>query len=97
MTDGRQFESSEKLIQHIKEKCDDIDCVCINLAGGIRRTKPDGTTSIVAGVGAIIQYCDKSTSIIHFQDAELLLNDGILNKLRIPIRLVPEGESLTNN
>ena len=88
--------SSEELIRHIRDRRDDIDCVRVPLCGWFKITSPDGSEQVHKDIGAVIQFCNGSFSAIHYVDAEILLNDGILHNLRIPIRLVPEGQPLND-
>ena len=36
-------------------------------------------------VGMVLHLVDNAIRVIHYADAEILLNDGILNRMRIPI------------
>lgn len=93
MPESRDYGSSQALLKHIKDRRDDIDCICIPLFSHLEINAPDGTEVIQKNAGAIIKFCDGQWATIHFVDAELLLNDGILHDLRIPIRLIPEGQT----
>jgi len=95
MPDTNRFETPEELIAHIKERVDDIDSVSINMSNAVLRTNTDGTKTEVHDVAMIINYCNGRPGMIHRDAAEILLNDGVLINLRIPVHLCPPGSPLT--
>lgn len=96
MSETFDYGSAEELIKHIKERCDDIDSISINMSKAVLRSNTDGTTTEVHGVAMVINYCNGRPGMIHRDAAELLLNDGVLINLRIPVRLCLPGLPLTS-
>ena len=81
MSGLERFESVEALIEHVKERADDFERVEMMLAPvHIRNTSaPDGAVTIRLCSGAGIMV-DRTTG-------EALLNDGLLQRLRVPVEL----------
>ena len=80
------FGNSENLLKFFKDRADDIESVSIT-PGPIVTIKHMGQSyGNVSGVGMIVNMTDKRR-LIKREDAELLLNDGLLNRLRIKIEL----------
>ncbi len=86
---NKQFASSEELLRFLRERCDDIDSVVIPVQEGVTQLGPEGQRNTITGVGAIIRLCDGSLNTIHRHDAEMLINDGVLQRLRIKCVLDP--------
>jgi hypothetical protein len=82
--DSINFGSSDKLLAFIKERSDDIEKVVI---------LPPGTLVMDAGkhVETLQEFqmmlflVNNRRTVIGQQDTELLLNDGILNRMKISI------------
>lgn len=83
-----QFESQDELIQRLKSRIDDIDGINLFIddtvsihdrAGALKRT--------MRGVGGQIQFCNGETSMIHLEDMERFINDGLLFKMGIKVSL----------
>ena len=96
MTDAHDFGSSNELLKYLREKCDDIDSISIPIHWGVEGTQPDGSKIITKDIGAVINYCNGTHKMIHRTDAENIINDGVLQRLEIPIRLTPTGETLND-
>jgi len=90
MSDTNRFDTPEELIAHIKERVDDIDSLSINMSNAVLRANTE-----VHDVAMIINYCNGRPGMIHRDAAEILLNDGVLINLRIPVHLCPPGSPLT--
>lgn len=84
-----RFPSTEALIREIQELSDDIESVTIQVANGILVVGPDGKSTLHRNAGALLKLSDGTSRLIHREDAEALLNDGILNRMRLPVRLLP--------
>jgi hypothetical protein len=94
MADTFDYGSSDALIRHIKERADDIDAIWIVFDNAVKIRRLDGTSTTKKNVAGVVRYCDGSTSMIHAVDAELMLNDEGVRRLRIPFRLLLPGQSL---
>lgn len=92
MHESTDFGSTENVLRHIKERADDLLEAVIPLTPAVR-IEPEETYPGLAmrNVGLILRYLDGSQSLIHKDAAELVLNDGILNRMKVKIRLVGEG------
>lgn len=85
----RKFPTTEALIREIQELSDDIESVTIPVAEGILVAGPDGKGTLMPKAGAMIRLSNGRSEVISREDAEALLNDGILQRMRLPIRLFP--------
>jgi hypothetical protein len=94
MADAFKYGSPDELIRHIKERADDIDAIWIVFDNKVKKQDADGTSTTLMGVAGVIRYCDGSSSLVHAVDAEMILNDDGIRRLRIPFRLLLPGESL---
>lgn len=65
------------------------------MSNAVLRTNADGTRTEMHDVAMVINYCNGRPGMIHRAAAEVLLNDGVLINLRIPVRLCPPGSTLT--
>jgi len=75
------FGSTEALINYIKEKADDIEFVEIPQSPYLTRNE----RNVVIGM---ILHCVNDEKVISPRAAETLLNDGLLNRMSIKIKLV---------
>jgi len=82
-----QNQSLEQILQRLRERSDDFDSVDIQIPEAMSVTAPNGESIPMPGVAALIQRCDGNPTALRLDVAEALLNDGILQKLNIPIRL----------
>lgn len=86
----RQFSSSEELLAYLRENVDDIERVVIPVQEAVQVVGPDGRRhSVVRGIGALIRLCSGRECCISRQDAAMLINDGVLQRLRIKCVLDP--------
>ena len=80
------FPNPDRLLDHIREKSDDIEKVGIPrfhqmTLGGLVYNNPGMIFFMIGGV----------KSVIGLQDAERVLNDGILNRMKIKIEFLEAG------
>lgn len=87
-----RFESVEALIAAIKQRSDDIESMTIQVASGLLLEGPSGEQLFQRGCGAIVKMHDGTSLTLHRDDAAALLTDGLLNRLRKPIKLIPLPE-----
>ena len=80
------FGSSDALLAYIKNISDDIEKAVIPQTPEIFLT--DGQRTIGHyPVGMVLYMVNTHMKFLHYKDAEILLNDGLLNRLRIRIEL----------
>lgn len=85
MGEIRDFGSSEALLAHIKEKSDDIEKAVIPTSP-VQITTP-GEPDRFMRVGMLLHLVGRQPALISREDAEVVLNDGILNRMRIKIEI----------
>lgn len=78
-----RFESVEQAIAEITARRDDIDSVRIPIPEASYQV---GKT-VLRGPLMELRFCDGTGQLISREIAERLLNEGLLNRLRIPIHL----------
>lgn len=83
MGQPHEFNSSDEAFEEIQSRRDDIDFVRIPIPDG--NYQVGGT--VVSGGMMELRFCDGRGMLISLDIAERVLNDGLLNRLRIPIRL----------
>lgn len=83
------FDTPEELLQAIKDKADDISEVTISIARGMLMIGPKGDTIFFNGAAGNVKNVDGDSILVSTEAMENLLNDGLLNRLRIKIRLLP--------
>ena len=83
-----------EFLKHLQELTDDTESVSVAIMDHVRHKKNDGSTKEYSGVGAVLNLCDGGTRVISIEDAERLINDGVLQRMKIKIRLVPHGQEL---
>ncbi len=86
-----RFDSDEEALHFLKGRADDIAQVAVPVGGPVtvlHRGKPLGP---YPGVGMIVFMVNGDIHLLRPPRAELILNDGFLNRMRIPIRLL-EGQ-----
>lgn len=84
-----QFETSDQLLEYLREHTDDIDSVVIPVQEGITFVGPQGQQMPMKNIGAILNRCAGGPLVIHREDAAMLINDGVLQRLRIKCILDP--------
>jgi len=82
------FGSSEKLLTYVKERSDDIERVVIPLSPKWLGDKLGNPIAPLPSFGMALHMIDGSKKVLTREDAEILLNDGLLNRLRIRIELI---------
>jgi predicted nucleic acid-binding protein len=88
------FPTSEELLTYLREYTDDIEDVVIPIGSGIiRATGPDGHRIVRHNVGAVIRLCSGRTVLIGREDAAMLINDGVLQRMKIKCVLDPLDSS----
>ena len=82
----QDFGDSATLLAYIKERSDDLEKAVIPQMQFVTLTGKDG---IVANIetGMILHLSDGHNKLLTPTDAEIVLNDGILNRMRIRIEL----------
>ena len=83
-----EFGGSEGVLRYIQEKSDDIEAVVIPQfhVGHIPATGNSPGVDI-EDVGLVLHMVNGNQQLVQKQDAEVVLNDGILNRMRIKIYL----------
>ena len=81
------FGSGEALVDFFRHRVEDIESVSITPGPQVAIRGPGGIRiGPIDGVGMIVNMSDKRR-LIKKEDAELLLNDGLLSRLKIKIKL----------
>jgi hypothetical protein len=85
-----QFPSQEKLMRELKSRIDDVESVVLPIAKAIQITNSSGLpVRQMTSVGGQIKYISGESSIIHLEDMETMINDGVFQRMGIKIRLKP--------
>lgn len=84
-----RFATAAELLRALQERSDDFERVTIAVPNELLLTGPQGQRQVAANVCGSVALCDGRTLLIHREDLELLLNDGILSRLKIPVSLAP--------
>jgi predicted RNA-binding protein associated with RNAse of E/G family len=84
-----RFATSEELIKRLKEQADDIDGLHIVVANHLPMVTPKGDMRLVNGCCSMIKLCTGESILIHRDELQNLLNDGILSRMKVPISLAP--------
>ncbi len=90
MTDRPEFTdfgSSEKLLEYFKEKSDDIEKVII-VPPGTQITYEREPVTTLREFQMMICLINDQRKMIGQKDAELLLNDGILSRMKLRIEFM---------
>lgn len=82
-----KFETDKELMRFIQEKSDDIEKAVIPQMHEVAFTHPDRPGGVLIKAGMILHMISGTTQIVHPEDAEMVLNDGILNRMKIRIEL----------
>jgi hypothetical protein len=88
MLEEQRFHNSDEVLRFVQERSDDIEKVVIPQHPFISVFDPKNpveATEVPAGM--VLHLIGDDFRIIHPKDAELILNDGILNRMRIKIEL----------
>ena len=83
MGEPLEWETVEEAVAHLKEHRDDFDSVVFRLVDA------DWQLGNHTATGAFVelQKCGGGSTLISPDVAEAILNDGILSRLRIPVKL----------
>lgn len=81
------FGSSEELLRYIQEKSDDIERVVIIPPGAVV-TYMGVPQAPIEEFKAMLYLCNGERKVIGTTDAEILLNDGILNRMKLKIEFL---------
>lgn len=82
-----RFDSSEALLRYLREKSDDVDRLTIAVPEGIQFSAPNGDKLIRRNAAAVLALCSGTQLVLHRDDLEKLLNDGLLNRMKIPVNV----------
>jgi hypothetical protein len=85
----RKFDSDEEMMQFLREHSDSIDSVIIPVQNGILLRGPNGESAFQNRAGAFLRMCDGSSITLFREDAEMLINDGVLQRMNIKCTLLP--------
>lgn len=81
-------ESAKEVIDYIKARADDISNAQIACGGVITVKQENGQEIIAPNAGMILVMMGGENLLVHKDDVAAVLNDGILNRMRIPISCV---------
>jgi hypothetical protein len=81
------FGGSAELLRHFQEKSEDIEKAVIPQVSPLGLSYMNQHVSNVPGVGMILYMIDGDRQMISREDAEILLNDGILSRMKVRIEL----------
>jgi hypothetical protein len=84
-----RFPTSDELLKRLQEKSDDIDAVTIMVVNDMPLIGPNGETRLAKNCCCIIKTCTGESIMVHRDEFQTLLNDGILQRMKIPISLLP--------
>lgn len=87
--ESERFASVDELLSMLRERSDDFTEIRIQVPKDILLRGPRGETKVAADCCGSIHLCSGKSLLIHRQDLEILVNDGLLQRLRIPVRLTP--------
>jgi len=84
-----QFSTSDQLLKRLQERSDDFEGVTIMVANDMPISGPDKQRKLAIDCCCMIKLCNGGSLLIHRDELETLLNDGILQRMKIPISLLP--------
>ncbi len=84
-----EFQSSEDLLEFLREHSDDIDSVVIPVQHSVEFHGPAGQRLNTTKVGAVLKLCSGRLQLISREDAAMLINDGVLQRMKIKCVLDP--------
>lgn len=82
------FESDEEALRFLKARADDIASVGIPVNGPVSILHRGQTLGPFQGIGMIVFMVSGDIHLLRPSRAELILNDGFLNRMRIKISLL---------
>jgi hypothetical protein len=83
------FDSDEEVFAWFRDHADDIETVIVPVQDGMMLIGPQGQQSYAKGCGAMVKLVDGTSRLIHRAHAESLINDGLLQRLRVKCKLFP--------
>jgi hypothetical protein len=86
---SERFRSSADLLKRLQEGSDDFDSVTIMVSNDMPMQNAEGRVEVAADCCSMIHTCNGGSFLIHREELEALLNDGILQRMKIPIKLLP--------
>ena len=81
--EDREFKSDSELLEYLREHVEDIENVVIPVQEGIDFISPSGQRDRRKRVGAWIKLRSGGSLAIHREDAAMLINDGVLQRMKI--------------
>jgi hypothetical protein len=87
-----QFSSDEEALQFLKDQADDIASIGIPVGGPVAVMHKGQMLGPFHGIGMIVFMVNGNIHLFRPPRAERILNDGLLNRLRIRIQLM-EGQA----
>jgi hypothetical protein len=89
---SERFSTSEDLLRRLQEKSDDFESIKLMVTNDMPLMGPNGEKRLAKDCCAIIKTCNGQSILIHRDEFEALLNDGILQRLKIPVSLIPRED-----
>lgn len=87
--ESERFASAEELLRMLRERADDFNEVRVQVPKDILMRGPNGEKTVASNCCGSLQLCNGGAILIHRDDLQMLINDGILHRLRIPVTLSP--------
>lgn len=87
-----RFPTSDELLRRLQEKSDDFDSVTLMVTNDLPIMGPNGEQRLMNNCCAIIKTCNGESIIVHRDEFQTLLNNGVLQRLKIPISLLPRED-----
>ena len=84
-----EFESPEQMVDYIIQRADDFSEVTLSVASGLLLGGPEGQQAYLKGGVGLVMHVAGDSVVISAEAAEVLLNTGLLSRLRVPVRLLP--------
>ena len=82
----------DELLDYLREHSDDIERVDVVVAGQLSLTNGEGSFVSVPGACCVVRGVAGNAFMLAREDLQDLLNAGVLQRLRIPVRLI-DGEA----
>jgi len=84
-----EFSSSKELLQRLQERSDDFEYVEMLVTDDMILRGPSNETRLAKNCCGFIRTCTGESLLIHREELQAILNDGVLQRMKIPIRLIP--------
>lgn len=83
-----KFTTPGELLRYVQERSDDLEKVVIPQFHPFHLVDPTGkTVAIWEGVGMVLYFALGGRKVLNREDAERVLNDGILHRMKVRIEL----------